>query len=442
MKPTLPSGFRDFAPDVLRKRTYIFDTIRTVFATFGYDPIETPSMENLGTLTGKYGEEGDTLLYKVLNSGDFLRKAKNVDNYLRLTPEICDRGMRYDLTVPFARYVVMNQNEISFPFKRSQIQPVWRAEHAQRGRYREFYQCDADVIGSASLVYEAELIQIYDTVFAKLNLPVVIKINNRKVLVGIAEVAGIPDKMQEMATAIDKLDKIGLEGVKRELQRFNIDEAAQTAILTCLEMTDLLLLKTHFAQSETGLKGIEELEIVLKRAEKTGLSNKLEFDVTLARGLTYYTGTILEVKARDIAYGSIGGGGRYDDLTGIFGLKGVSGVGISFGADRIYDVMEELNLFADTPKTTLRVLFLPMTEAAVEFCYETVAVLRQANLCCDMYPEAAKFQKQMKYANAREVPFVAIVGEDELASGEITLKNMKTGEQQRVKVDAIKSYEL
>ncbi len=440
MKPSLPSGFRDFAPDILRKRNIIFNTIRNVFNTFGYEAIETPSMENLNTLTGKYGEEGDTLLYKVLNSGDFLRKAKNLDNYLRLTPEICDRGMRYDLTVPFARYVVMNQNDISFPFKRSQIQAVWRAEHTQRGRYREFYQCDADVIGSTSLVYEAELIQIYDTVFNNLKLPVVIKINNRKILVGIAALAGISDKMQEMATAIDKLDKIGIEGVQRELQRFNIDEAAQTIILDCLKTTDLAVLKTKFADNETGLKGIEELENVLQRAEKTGLNNELVFDVTLARGLTYYTGTILEVKARDIAYGSIGGGGRYDDLTGIFGLKGVSGVGISFGADRIYDVMQDLGLFENAPKTNLQVLFLPMTEIAVDFCYETVAILRKANIVCDMYPDAAKFQKQMKYANAREVPFVAIVGEDELAAGEVTLKNMTTGEQQPTKTENLLSF--
>lgn len=435
MKPSLPSGFRDFTPEVLRKRTRIFDTIRAVFMTFGYDPIETPSMENLATLTGKYGEEGDTLLYKVLNSGDFLRKAKNVDNYLRLTPEICDRGMRYDLTVPFARYVVMNQQAISFPFKRSQIQPVWRAEHAQRGRYREFYQCDADVVGSHSLVYEAELIQIYDIVFSDLQLPVVVKINNRKILVGIAEIAGIPGKMQEMATAIDKLDKIGLEGVKRELARFGIDEAAQQVVLHCLEITDIASLRAKLAASDIGLLGIAELETVLRRVEKANLRNELQFDVTLARGLTYYTGTILEVKARDVAYGSIGGGGRYDDLTGIFGLKGVSGVGISFGADRIYDVMEELGLLSDTPKTGLQVLFLPITELAVEFCYETVSVLRQAAIRCELYPEAAKFQKQLKYANAREVPFVAIVGEDELEAGEITFKNMKTGEQQRIKAE-------
>ncbi|MEY4925835.1 MAG: hypothetical protein RI894_271 [Bacteroidota bacterium] len=433
MKPSLPSGFRDFAPDVLRKRNYIFDTIKKVFNTFGYDPIETPSLENLNTLTGKYGEEGDTLLYKVLNSGDFLRKAKNIDNYLRLIPEICDRGMRYDLTVPFARYVVMNQTAISFPFKRSQIQPVWRAEHTQRGRYREFYQCDADVIGSTSLVYEAELIQIYDTVFSHLKLPVVIKINNRKILGGVAEIAGIPDKMQLMATAIDKLDKIGLDGVKRELQRFEIDEPAQNIILSCLEISNLQDLAVKFAPSETGLKGIAEMQTVLERSQKASLTNVLEFEITLARGLSYYTGTILEVKARDIAYGSIGGGGRYDDLTGIFGLKGVSGVGISFGADRIYDVMEEAGLFADTAKTALRVLFLPMTEDAVDFCYETMTALRRKNIVCEMYPDAAKFQKQMKYANAREVPFVAIIGEDELAAGEITLKNMATGAQERIK---------
>ncbi len=433
MKPSLPSGFRDFAPDVLRKRNYIFNTIRKVFNTFGYDPIETPSLENLNTLTGKYGEEGDTLLYKVLNSGDFLRKAKDLDNYLRLTPQISDRGMRYDLTVPFARYVVMNQSTISFPFKRSQIQPVWRAEHTQRGRYREFYQCDADVIGSTSLVYEAELIQIYDTVFSELKLPVVIKVNNRKILGGIAEIAGIPDKLQTMATAIDKLDKIGLDGVKRELERFEIGETAQSVILSCLKINDLEDLAAKFATSETGLKGIEEMQTVLERTKKANLSNSLEFDITLARGLSYYTGTILEVKARDIAYGSIGGGGRYDDLTGIFGLKGVSGVGISFGADRIYDVMEEVGLFANTPKTTLRVLFLPMTDDAVNFCYETVTALRRENITCDMYPDAAKFQKQMKYANAREVPFVAIIGEDELAAGEITLKNMATGAQERIK---------
>jgi histidyl-tRNA synthetase len=432
MKPSLPSGFRDFSAAQLRKRDYIFDTIKKAFRTFGYEPIETPTMENLATLTGKYGEEGDQLLFKVLNSGDYLAKAKTLDNYRKLTFEISEKGLRYDLTIPFARYVVMHQNDIAFPFKRSQIQPVWRADRPQRGRYREFYQCDADVVGSTSLVYEAELAKLYDTVFAELNLPVFIKINNRKILTGIAEVAGIGDKMMQMTIIIDKLDKIGVDGVRNELAKAEYTPESIEIIAKCLEIKDLTVLKTVLATSETALKGIAELEEVFTKIASSPTQNEVVFDVTLARGLNYYTGCIFEVAAKNAVMGSIGGGGRYDDLTGMFGLKGVSGVGISFGLERIYDILEEQNGFPENKKSAIQVLFLSMSDTALSFSFETVSLLRTYGIACDLYPEAAKFQKQMKYANALNVPFVAIVGDEELAEGVVTWKDMTTGEQQKM----------
>jgi histidyl-tRNA synthetase len=432
MKPSLPSGFRDFSAAQLRKRDYIFDTIKKAFRTFGYEPIETPTMENLATLTGKYGEEGDQLLFKVLNSGDYLAKAKTLDNYKKLTFEISEKGLRYDLTIPFARYVVMHQNDIAFPFKRSQIQPVWRADRPQRGRYREFYQCDADVVGSTSLVYEAELAKLYDTVFAELNLPVFIKINNRKILTGIAEVAGIGDKMMQMTIIIDKLDKIGVDGVRNELAKAEYTPESIEIIAKCLEIKDLTVLKTVLATSETALKGIAELEEVFTKIASSPTQNEVVFDVTLARGLNYYTGCIFEVAAKNAVMGSIGGGGRYDDLTGMFGLKGVSGVGISFGLERIYDILEEQNGFPENKKSAIQVLFLSMSDTALSFSFETVSLLRTYGIACDLYPEAAKFQKQMKYANALNVPFVAIVGDEELAEGVVTWKDMTTGEQRKM----------
>jgi histidyl-tRNA synthetase len=437
LKPSLPSGFRDFSAAQLRKRDYIFDTIKKAFRTFGYEPIETPTMENLATLTGKYGEEGDQLLFKVLNNGDYLAKAKTLDNYKKLTFEISEKGLRYDLTIPFARYVVMHQNDIAFPFKRSQIQPVWRADRPQRGRYREFYQCDADVVGSTSLVYEAELAKLYDTVFAELNLPVFIKINNRKILTGIAEVAGIGDKMMQMTIIIDKLDKIGVDGVRNELAKAEYSPESIEIIAKCLEIKDLTILKTVLATSETALKGIAELEDVFTKIASSPTQNEVVFDVTLARGLNYYTGCIFEVAAKNAVMGSIGGGGRYDDLTGMFGLKGVSGVGISFGLERIYDILEEQNGFPENKKSAIQVLFLSMSDTALSFSFETVSLLRTYGIACDLYPEAAKFQKQMKYANALNVPFVAIVGDEELAEGVVTWKDMTTGEQQKIAITDI-----
>jgi histidyl-tRNA synthetase len=438
MKPSLPAGFRDFTPEQLRKRDYIFDAIRSVFKVYGYEPIETPTMENLATLTGKYGDEGDQLLFKVLNSGDFLAKAKTLDNYKKLTPEIAEKGLRYDLTIPFARYVVMRQNDIALPFKRFQMQPVWRADRPQRGRYREFYQCDADVVGSTSLLYEAELLQIYDAVFAKLGIAVTIQVNNRKILAGIAEVAGLTD-MTAMTVAIDKLDKVGADGVRNELAKAELPETAIATILNCLTINNLVAMREALATSEIGTKGIEELEEVLRRSRIIAPENTLLFDPTLARGLSYYTGFIVEVKAKNAQMGSIGGGGRYDDLTGMFGLKGVSGVGISFGAERIYDILAEQNLFPPMPQTVVQVLFLSQSEAALDTAFAAATQLRQQNISCDIYPEVAKFQKQMKYANARQVPFVAIIGESELANNTVTLKNMTTGEQEAVKMTDLAS---
>lgn len=432
-KPSIPEGTRDLGPEQVRKRTYIFDTLRTVFVKFGFQPLETPAMENLSTLTGKYGEEGDKLLFKILNNGDFLSGA-DADalaskNSAKLTSSIAKRGLRYDLTVPFARYVVMNRGTLSFPFKRYQIQPVWRADRPQRGRYREFFQCDVDVIGSESLLYEAELVQIYDEAFAKLNLPVVIKINNRKVLFGIAEAAGIPDQFTDMTVAIDKLDKVGMEGVRKELTERGIPDAAIETIEKILKTPDFQSLKPIFSNSETGLQGLEELERVFQLLSKTTLSNELQFDVTLARGLSYYTGCIFEVAAKNYQMGSIGGGGRYADLTGVFGVPGLSGVGVSFGADRIYDVLEGLKLFPETLSESVKIMLASFDEPSFEYAFQCATVLRAAGVAVEIYPEPGKLKKQFEYAAKRNIPFVAIIGDTEMASKTLTIKDQKTGEQ-------------
>jgi histidyl-tRNA synthetase len=437
MKPSIPKGTRDFTPEQLLNRNYIFDTVKSVFIKYGFQPIETPTMEQLSTLTGKYGDEGDQLLFKVLNSGDFLSKAKNLDNYKKLTPEISEKGLRYDLTVPFARYVVMHHHEIALPFKRYQIQPVWRADRPQRGRYREFYQCDVDIVGSDSLIYEAELVQIYDEVFSRLQIPTVIKINNRKILVGMAEAAGVPDKMVAMTVAIDKLDKIGADGVRKEMQERDIPDTAIDFIEKTLIIKDLKQLKTALATSEIGLKGIKELETVFDFLNFSTQTNEVVFDITLARGLSYYTGCIFEVAAKGVEMGSIGGGGRYDDLTGMFGLKGVSGVGVSFGAERIYDVMESLNLFPKDAAQSLKLLFVSFDDASFRYAYRALVAARKAGINAEIYPDPVKMQKQMKYANARKVPFVAVVGSEEMENGVFALKNMQTGTQERLDLQAL-----
>jgi len=441
MKPSIPKGTRDFGPAEVRQRNYIFDTIRKVFVKFGYQPIQTPTMENLSTLTGKYGEEGDQLLFKVLNNGDYLAKANTEAlesrNSTALTPSISKRGLRYDLTVPFARYVVMHQNDIAFPFKRYQIQPVWRADKPQKGRYHEFYQCDADVVGSDSLMNEAELIQIFDQVYHQLGIRVAIKINNRKVLEGIAEVAGIKDRFVEMTMAIDKLDKIGMDKVKIEMTKRGIEEGQVEKVVELLGMTTLDQLKAEFGESEVGMKGIEELETFHRYFDLGTAHNKIEFDSTLARGLSYYTGCIFEVKSLDVEIGSIGGGGRYDNLTGVFGMPGMSGVGISFGAARIFDVMKELNLFPEAIGQSLKLLLVAFDDAAHQYAFSCLNKIRAAGINAELYPEPAKLKKQMKYANARQVPYVILIGSDEMESGQLALKNMETGEQQKIALEQI-----
>lgn len=440
-KPSIPEGTRDFGPEQVRKRTYIFDTIRSVFVKFGFQPLETPAMENLSTLTGKYGDEGDKLLFKILNNGDYLKEAnpEALDNRdsNKLIASIAKRGLRYDLTVPFARYVVMNRGTLSFPFKRYQIQPVWRADRPQRGRYREFFQCDADVIGSDSLLYEAELTQIYDEAFAKLGVPVVIKINNRKVLYGIAEAAGIPDQFMDMTVAIDKLDKIGIQGVRDELAGRGISEEAVATIEKILGTSDLVALGAIFSNSPTGQKGVEELTRVFHLLKNSGLSNEVQFDITLARGLSYYTGCIFEVAAKNFKMGSIGGGGRYADLTGVFGVPGLSGVGISFGADRIYDVMEGLGLFPETLTESVQVMLASFDEPSFEYAFQCISKLRKAGIAAELYPEPGKLKKQFEYAAKRNIPFVAIVGETEMQTGTLMLKDQKSGEQAALTVDLV-----
>lgn len=441
MKPSIPKGTRDFSPEEVIKRNFIFDTIKKVFIKYGYQPIETPAMENLGTLTGKYGEEGDRLLFKVLNNGDYLAKADeealNQRDSNKLTASISKRGLRYDLTVPFARFVVMNQNSIALPFKRYQIQPVWRADRPQKGRYQEFFQCDVDVVGSNSLVYEAELVQIYDEVFRQLGLEVEIKINNRKILAGIAEVAGISDRFMEMTIAIDKLDKIGLDGVKKEMAERGIATDAIEKIAAVLEIKTIEALKNWMADSAIGLKGAEELATVFDYLSLGQLQNEVNFDITLARGLSYYTGCIFEVKAKGVEMGSIGGGGRYDDLTGVFGLNGVSGVGVSFGAERIYDIMEALKKFPDDAGSALKVLFIAFDEASHRYAFQNLIRVREAGINADIYPDPVKIQKQMKYANDRKVPFAVLVGESERNNEQLTLKNMLSGEQQVLGLEAL-----
>ncbi len=442
----IPKGTRDFSPTEMVRRNYIFGTIRSVFQRYGYMPIETPSMENMETLTGKYGDEGDRLIFKVLNSGDYLAKANQValeeKDSQQLTKSISEKALRYDLTVPFARYVVQHQNEITFPFKRYQIQPVWRADRPQRGRYREFYQCDADVVGSDALIHEVELIQIFDQVLTKLNVPSFsIKLNNRKVLSGIAEVIGQPEQLINITVAIDKLDKIGKEKVLAELEERGVTADAIKKLDPLFDLSGdnsekLATLKAFLATSEIGLKGVEELAYVLDYIESVGLQNaELELDVTLARGLNYYTGAIFEVKAHNVSIGSICGGGRYDDLTGIFGLKNVSGVGISFGADRIYDVLEELDLFPTIENETTQLLFLNFGEAEERFVFNIANQLRNKGVNVEVYPEAAKLKKQMKYADSKGIPTTIIVGSEELAKQSLTVKNMATGEQEHIAVE-------
>ena len=445
-KPSIPKGTRDFSPAEMMRRNYIFDSIKTVFHTFGYAPLETPAMENLSTLMGKYGEEGDKLLFKVLNSGDFAAKVspEELANSNALAAKICEKGLRYDLTVPFARYVVQHQNEISFPFKRYQVQPVWRADRPQKGRYREFYQCDVDVIGSRSLMNEVELMHIVERVFRSLNIRVVLKMNNRKILYGIAETIGYADKMIDITVAIDKLEKIGLDAVNAELVERGIDAESVARLRPILElegdnMSKLSKLEEVIGESETGRKGIEEMRTIFDYAKASGLSLDVELDLSLARGLNYYTGAIFEVKAVDYAIGSICGGGRYDDLTGIFGLPNTSGVGISFGADRIYDVMVGLDLFPEEVNFTTKVLFVNLGAAEQMASMQIIRTLRDAGIAAEIYPEAAKMKKQMEYANRRMIPYVVIIGSNELAERRATVKNMRTGEQQSVEFEAVAS---
>lgn len=439
-KPSIPKGTRDFGPVEMAKRNYIFNTIKEVYALYGFSQIETPSMENLSTLMGKYGEEGDKLLFKILNSGDFLHgmTADEVANTstLKLAAKFCEKGLRYDLTVPFARYVVQHRDELQLPFKRYQIQPVWRADRPQKGRYREFYQCDADVVGSDSLINEVELMQIVDTVFTKFGIRVQIKINNRKILTGIAEVIGEADKIVDITVAIDKLDKIGLEAVNDELRNDGISEEAIEKLqpIIKLEGTNdekLQVIRDVLASSEVGIKGVEETQYILDNL-KDCLKNEIQLDLTLARGLNYYTGAIFEVKALDVQIGSITGGGRYDNLTGIFGMPGLSGVGISFGADRIYDVLNQLELYPTDAMTGTQLLFINFGEKETAYCMPIARAAREAGIRTEVYPDSVKMKKQMAYANAKQIPFVALAGENEIAENKLTLKNMVTGEQKLV----------
>ena len=444
-KPGIPKGTRDFGPAEMAGRNYIFDTIRSVFKKYGFNPLETPSMENLSTLLGKYGDEGDKLLFKILNSGDAFAgvEPQQLENSNALSLKVCEKGLRYDLTVPFARYVVQHQNELAFPFKRYQIQPVWRADRPQKGRYREFYQCDVDVIGSKSLINELELVQIVDEVFAKFGINVCIKINNRKVLQGLAEVIGHPDKLIDITVAIDKIDKIGLDAVKAELAERGIDGkgiATIEPVLTLSGTTEekLAAMKGILATSEAGLKGVAELEELFGYIAVAGIKQEVEIDLSLARGLNYYTGAIFEVKAKDFAIGSICGGGRYDDLTGIFGLPGMSGVGISFGADRIYDVLQGLDKFPKEAIGGTKVLFSNMGDAEVAYSLPIIAGLRAQGINCEIYPDKTKLKKQFDYAAKKNIPYFVIVGEQEIADGVVNIKNQTTGEQIVCKKDEIK----
>ena len=445
-KPSIRKGTRDFSPSEMGHRNYIFDTIRKVFKLHGYRLIETPAIENLSTLMGKYGEEGDKLLFRILNSGEYLRGVDHslVENedYPRLTSKICEKGLRYDLTVPFARFVVQHRNELQFPFKRYQIQPVWRADRPQKGRYREFYQCDADVVGSDSLLNEIELLQMIDEVFRRLGINITIKLNNRKVLAGIAELIGEPDKLIDITVAIDKIDKIGIDNVNSELRERGLSDEAVNRLQPILQISGtvkerLETLRKLLEENPTGTKGVEELTTVINGVEAIGLDAELDLDVSLARGLNYYTGTIIEVKARDVAIGSITGGGRYDNLTGIFGMPGISGVGISFGADRIYDVLNTLNLYPDETQTGTRIMFVNFGHSESIASLKMIKALRSAGISAEIYPEPAKMKKQMGYADALHIPFVAIIGENEMKNGTVTLKDMTTGEQQQLTVDSL-----
>ena len=445
-KPSIPKGTRDFSPVEMAKRNYIFNTIREVFYRYGFQQIETPSMENLSTLMGKYGEEGDKLLFKIQNSGDYFSGLTDEEllsrNAAKLASKFCEKGLRYDLTVPFARYVVMHRDEITFPFKRFQIQPVWRADRPQKGRYREFYQCDADVVGSNSLLNEVELVQMIDAVFGKFGIRVSIKVNNRKILTGIAEIIGEADKIVDITVAIDKLDKIGLDNVNAELASKGIpqeaiDKLQPIILLSGSNEEKLATLKQVLAASETGLKGVEECEFILKAVAGLGVKAEVELDLTLARGLNYYTGAIFEVKALDVQIGSISGGGRYDNLTGVFGMDGMSGVGISFGADRIYDVLNQLDLYPKEAVNGTQLLFVNFGEAEAAYVLPVLHAVREAGIRAEIYPDSAKMKKQMSYANAKAIPFVAIVGENEMNEGKVMLKNMTTGEQALVTPDEL-----
>jgi len=443
MKPSILKGTRDFGPQEVRRRDYIFQTIKEVFVQYGFQPIETPTMEALATLTGKYGDEGDQLLFKVLNNGDFLAKADEealaARDSKKLIPTISRRGLRYDLTVPFARFVVMNQNDIAFPFKRYQIQPVWRADRPAKGRYQEFYQCDVDVVGSSSLMYEAELVQIYDAVFSKLGLPVIIRLNHRKVLAGIAEAAGAGDRFMDMTTAIDKWDKMGVEGVAQELRDRGFADRSIRKILELIELGE----RDALAKALEGNPGIEDLNSVFQYLDSVpAMQNKVQFDPTLARGLTYYTGCIFEVvldpeQLPAVRMGSLGGGGRYDDLTGVFGLKDLPGVGVSFGAERIYDVLEELDRFEEVDTDTLQLLLIAFDEKTHAHAFQLLNRLRGEGVVAELYPEPVKLKKQMKYADARGVPHVVLIGEEEMGSGQLSLKNMQSGEQEKVSFEEL-----
>ena len=445
-KPSIPKGTRDFGPEEMAKRNYIFNTIKDVYALYGFQQIETPAMETLQTLMGKYGEEGDKLLFKILNSGDYLSKVSDEElherNSLHLAASLCEKGLRYDLTVPFARYVVMHRDELQLPFKRYQIQSVWRADRPQKGRYREFYQCDADIVGSDSLLNEIELMQIVDTVFTQFGIKVQIKINNRKILAGIAEIIGEPDKIVDITVAIDKLDKIGLDHVNAELKANGISDEAIEKLQPIISLegsneAKLNVIAGVLQGSETGLKGIEEIKFILDTLQSTGLNNEIQLDLTLARGLNYYTGAIFEVKALDTSIGSITGGGRYDNLTGIFGMPGLSGVGISFGADRIYDVLNTLNLYPKEATNATQVLFINFGEKETTYCLPFVSQLRKAGIRTELFPDKAKMKKQMGYANAKHIPFVVLAGENEINEGKLTLKDMQTGEQTLVTIEEL-----
>jgi histidyl-tRNA synthetase len=448
-KPSIPKGTRDFSPVEMARRNYIFNTIRDVFGLFGYRPIETPAMENLSTLMGKYGEEGDKLLFKILNSGDWLRGADQQmiadGDYVHLTNKVSEKGLRYDLTVPFARFVVQHRNEIQFPFKRFQIQPVWRADRPQKGRYREFYQCDADVVGSNSLLNEVELIQMIDTVFSRLGVRVAIKLNNRKVLAGIAELIGAPDKIIDITVAIDKIDKIGIDAVNDELRERGLSEESITTLQPILSIDGsveerIAQLSQLLAGSEVGALGVKELTYVVENTQALGLKAELDLDVSLARGLNYYTGTIIEVKALDVQIGSITGGGRYDNLTGVFGMPGVSGVGISFGADRIYDVLNTLNLYPESIEQSSTIMFANLGEAEASASLKAIKALRAAGIAAELYPENTKMKKQMSYADTLKTPFVGFIGESELNDGTVTVKNMQTGEQKTIAIAELADF--